>query len=338
MKKELVSIIVAVYNAQEYVEQCLESLRCQTYREIEIIVVDDGSNDESLSICQGFCEKDSRISVITQVNSGVSAARNRGIEVAKGTYMLFVDSDDYVEKCYVECLVNALKQSSDAQIAICGYKRIKQAQVTDEYIVGCEMSIEDLYRRIFAENTILSGCWNKIFLSEIIQNNHLRFDTDIHIGEDMLFIAKYLMLVENRYIYIAAALYCYRCNDNSALKSSRFNMKKVTCLDAVRKLQELCYEKDLANTHVDYCFSYRAVRSSLWLLYQMIVSGGYNRKIAQNIKYNIRKNIKKYKKYYVRSKVERTAVRMAGIMPLGVYWAGRILLYVVPEAFDRYIS
>lgn len=338
MKQESVSIIITVYNVQEYVEQCLESLINQTYSQIEMIVVDDGSSDESLDICYNLAKKDSRINVITQENSGVSAARNRGIEFAQGKYMLFVDADDYVKENYVECLVNALEESPSAQIAVCGYNRIKQGQITNAYVIDHEMNIEELYRRIFAENTILSGCWNKIFITEVVKNNKLQFDTSLHVGEDMLFVAKYLILVDNHYTYIPIALYYYRYNSKSALKSVQFNMKKATCLDAVRKLQELCYKNGLADTYIDYCFSYRVVRSSLWLLYQMIISKCYDRKSGRNIQNNIRHNFRKYKKYHMGSRVEKIAVRIVGIAPHGVYCIGRVLLRVAPEKFKRYIS
>ena len=125
MKKNLqnlVSVIIPVYNVQQYLPQCLESVCNQTYSRIEIIVVDDGSKDTSGTIADEYAEKDERITVIHKANGGLSSARNEGIDHAKGEYYLFVDSDDYIDPETVERLLGAMLKQ-DAQLVECGMRK-----------------------------------------------------------------------------------------------------------------------------------------------------------------------------------------------------------------------
>lgn len=124
-KTPLASIIVPVYNVEKYVNECLDSIIKQTYTNIEIIVVNDGSLDSSLKICQDYALKDARISIINQKNSGLSAARNSGLSVSKGDYIIFVDSDDLLEKHAVEMFINEA-QASNAEVVLGKVKRFTQ--------------------------------------------------------------------------------------------------------------------------------------------------------------------------------------------------------------------
>ena len=110
--KELISIIVAVYNGENYLNQCIESIVNQTYKELEIIIVDDGSNDSSYNIIKKYGERDDRIKIIHQLNGGVSRARNAALDVAKGEYIAFIDQDDYISKEYIEYLHKLIIQNN----------------------------------------------------------------------------------------------------------------------------------------------------------------------------------------------------------------------------------
>ena len=116
--KELISIIVPVYNVEKYLNRCIDSLISQTYQNIEIILVDDGSTDSSSEIVDGYLKKDNRIKVFHKDNGGLSDARNKGIEISKGKYLSFVDSDDYVTNTYIETLYNTIIEY-EADISIC---------------------------------------------------------------------------------------------------------------------------------------------------------------------------------------------------------------------------
>ena len=121
--RELVSVIVPVYNVELYLKFCVESIIMQTYENLEIILVDDGSKDGSPHICDAFLNKDKRVRVIHQQNQGLSAARNAGIEVARGKYFTFVDSDDYIRKDMIERLVNLVERKK-VDIACCEYEEV----------------------------------------------------------------------------------------------------------------------------------------------------------------------------------------------------------------------
>jgi glycosyltransferase involved in cell wall biosynthesis len=133
MKKELISIIVPVYQVKDYVEECINSLLNQTYSDIEILLIDDGSTDGSGEICDKYAEKDGRVQVFHQENKGLSAARNKGLDNAKGQYIAFVDSDDVVKASYIEVLYSLIITYS-ADIAACGY--IKSRQCTQDTVTA----------------------------------------------------------------------------------------------------------------------------------------------------------------------------------------------------------
>ena len=124
-RNSLISVIVPVYNVEKYLPQCLNSIINQTYKNIEVVLVDDGSTDDSGNICEEYKKNDERIIVVHQKNSGLSAARNVGIEISTGEYITFIDSDDYISPDYIENLYSALEQYS-ADIAICDLKKVSE--------------------------------------------------------------------------------------------------------------------------------------------------------------------------------------------------------------------
>ena len=138
--EDLISIIVAVYNAKWYLEKCVNSLINQTYRNLEIILVDDGSTDNSGEICDDFQKKDERIKVIHKENGGHADARNAGIKASKGNYIFFVDNDDYIDSDLIECLYKRAKQCN-AEIVACGY--IKETYYSNKIEYAKENYIAD---------------------------------------------------------------------------------------------------------------------------------------------------------------------------------------------------
>ena len=116
MKKELITIVIPVYKVEKYIDRCIKSVINQTYKNLEIILVDDGSPDNCPKICDEYAEKDKRIKVIHKKNGGLSDARNVGIEAAKGKYISFIDSDDWIEKDFIECLYKSIKKNIFASV------------------------------------------------------------------------------------------------------------------------------------------------------------------------------------------------------------------------------
>lgn len=187
----MVSIIVPVYNVEKYLQRCVDSLINQTYQIIEIILVDDGSTDESGTLCDSFAEQDNRILVVHKENGGVSEARNAGIDVANGDYICFIDSDDYAETTWVEVLLDNLNKNN-SDIVICGY--YADFCDEDENVIKSETHIPtngnyQRQRDSLDWNAEISGLvgypWNKLYRKNII--NGSRFPKSISLYEDVLF-------------------------------------------------------------------------------------------------------------------------------------------------------
>lgn len=207
--KILVSVIVPVYNAEKYLKKCVESIVNQTYKNIEIILINDGSMDGSLSLCTDFNKKDSRIRVIDKENSGVSAARNLGIARAEGKYLCFVDSDDFVESDYIEKLINNVNEKS---MTFCGYyidaykkcTAVSPIEIQQKKSTKVKDNLIDVFHYGF-----LSAIWNKIYEVERLRENGIKFDENLSLGEDLLFNIEYLKTGIDDFSYANLPLYHY---------------------------------------------------------------------------------------------------------------------------------
>ena len=166
----LISVIVPVYNKEKYVAECLNSILNQTYSNIEVIIIDDGSTDKSLEICMRYAEEDKRVKVFPQENGGPSAARNKGLDNAKGEYVAFVDADDILERNAYTLMVNELIDTK-ASIVVVGMKylykngtRVVQFPEMDR----CELDANEFMRLFFNNNIMCFSSVNKMYLREII--------------------------------------------------------------------------------------------------------------------------------------------------------------------------
>ena len=193
--RPLVSLVLPVYNREETLERCLDSILIQTYPEIEIIAVNDGSTDRSEEILREYARKDSRLRIIRKPNSGVSHSRNLGIEAACGTYLGFVDSDDWLAEDAVETMVQAM-ESQSCQLVICDYYRVRGKQLFQ----SGSFQIAGVYeRKIFLEEMMdkasdfyYGGVWNKLYRRNIVTENQIRFSVYLDWCEDFLFNLDYL--------------------------------------------------------------------------------------------------------------------------------------------------
>lgn len=197
-KNPEISIVIPVYNAgKTKLARCFDSILAQTFGDYEVILVDDGSSDDSGEICDEFCETDSRFRVFHQPNSGVSSARNKGICESKGTYICFIDSDDYVKREYLEVLYTSIKKNAD--LSICGVEVI-----TEQGVCIFSQQREDWFCCVHAkdtnlktiewllENRYFNYVYAKLFLGSVIRNNNLRFNIGCSLGEDTWFVMDYL--------------------------------------------------------------------------------------------------------------------------------------------------
>lgn len=219
MKK--VSIVVPVYNAAAYLETCITSILKQTYKNIEVILVNDGSTDKSGEICDQYAKIDPRITAIHQQNAGPAAARNKGIEKASGTYLQFVDADDWMKQTMTNDLVTAL-ENHEADLVICGYESGKQIYVPS--ITGFfDKDVFLNYIGLLYKQIILPSPCNKMYRLERLKNNEIRFHENHSYGEDLLFNLHYIENSMSFYL-LPENLYGYRQNSDSLTNSYMENM------------------------------------------------------------------------------------------------------------------
>lgn len=222
------SIVVPVYNVAPYIKECIESIQRQTYHNIEIIIVDDGSTDGSGKICEKIAARDDRICLIHQKNSGVVAARSRGIEISTGKYLSFVDGDDWIEPDMIEELV---EQMGDSMLITSGtYMRLesgKTVECYDSFPEGLYIGDSDLSiileRMIYDKDTecmqrLVCSCWNKLYIRELARQVHHEIDAEITFAEDFVFTYKYLLRC-NSIVVCHRCFYHYRWREDSALRA-----------------------------------------------------------------------------------------------------------------------
>lgn len=211
-----VSIIVPVYNVEKYLSECLESLISQTLSDIEIICVNDGSEDSSFKILEEYAQKDKRIVVINQENSGLSAARNTGMRFANGEYIGFVDSDDWIDSNFYEKLYNSAK-NNDADIVVASIIRYRKCAQKYRVKYTNEKVYTDLQDKISA-CSIPKICyvWNKLYKNEIIKDK--LFTPNVYF-EDVIWLPKVIKCA-NKIVTVADTNYYYRVNNNSIVKKT----------------------------------------------------------------------------------------------------------------------
>ena len=232
-----ISIIIPVYNSEQFLEKCLNSIINQTFKDIEIICIDDGSTDKSLKILNNFADKDNRITIINQKNSGPSAARNKGLEIAKGEYVGFVDSDDWIDLNFYEKLYNNAKKY-DADIAVCGIKRLRSYKWKYHLKIEKEEFTTDTNKK-FVLCDVPDKCyvWNKIYKLQKLTEKNINFEPDTYY-EDRYFTAQALVYL-NGLVTVPDVYYNYRTNPNSIVKTKSKKKKHDSRYTKVKMLRFL---------------------------------------------------------------------------------------------------
>ena len=266
MNQPLVSIILPVYNAQNHLARCVGSICAQTYRNIEIIILNDGSKDQSLPVCEEFRQKDPRILLVDKANSGVSDTRNLGLKLASGKYVEFVDSDDYLDPDFTERLVAAAEEN-EADFVIAPYKMVipagasKPEQVLDK--IQDELGVMSVARPpevreygflpagVYDKDTFAlrlmdkpasyfySVLWNKLYRRDILTGNDIQFVSEMRWAEDLVFNMQYIQYAE-RFVAIDKPGYYYVQNPQSICHTQ---INPATIVQ--NKLQVFRYYKDL---------------------------------------------------------------------------------------------
>ena len=216
-----VSIIVPVYNVENVLHYCVDSILNQTYKDFKLILVNDGSTDNSGKICDKYAKNNDKVSVIHLENGGVSRARNIGIEHAKGEYICFIDSDDYVAENYLEELVKIKEQHPDFDSIWCGFQTVcDYSGANSNVFLAAEETMLSIYDRsdimTLHEKWLSQMPWNKLFISDIIKKNNICFYEDLSLGEDLIFVLHYLDASNGKIAVINKPLnYYIRSGDES---------------------------------------------------------------------------------------------------------------------------
>lgn len=214
--KDLISIIVPIYNVEKYLNKCIESIVNQTYENIEIILIDDGSNDNSGIICDEYAKKDNRIIVVHKENGGGSSARNKGLKIAKGEWISFVDADDWIEQTFCQTLLNKVTQEQ-ADIALCGYNRITDNRIEKINANNQEVFLNSNEYLVKSLNpqTGFGFCHMKLIKKEVLKS--ISFNERIEVGEDALFNIQLSTYIKKA-VFLKQPLYNYRINNQSVVK------------------------------------------------------------------------------------------------------------------------
>ena len=261
---QLISIIIPVYNVEYFLPKCLDSVMKQTYRDFEVLLIDDGSTDESARICDEYASKYECCRVFHRQNAGVAASRNIGLSQARGKYIVFLDSDDYIEK---ELMAKVYEQMETQKYDICSYSARRVDEVGNhlydiyfvDMITGLQFDDESrdlfLWKKFLQYKTGWECCFH-VFRRDIIEQNQIRFDEKLRYAEDLIFTFEYMLYVE-RWIKIPDVLYDYTLRNGSATKElDRKEMVDGIMYYAFLRIRERLKKKDSDR--------YRAKRISLF--------------------------------------------------------------------------
>lgn len=238
-----VSIVIPIYNAEQYLNKCLDSVLTQTFEDFELLLIDDGSKDNSGKICDDYATRDSRIRVFHKSNGGVSPARNLGLDNVLGEWIYFMDADDELFENSLEFLISGIDDTVD--VVMGAYVRSDTNQVYSIYdepivITNKEQSVVILYD----SRNYQGFMWIRMFRTNIIKKENIRFDISISIKEDTLFILQYLCKSRGYTKLLAQPIYYYRIHEGSAMMSVNcgWNPKYLTSFSAVEKMNVLVRE------------------------------------------------------------------------------------------------
>lgn len=287
---KLISVIIPVYNVEKYLERCVKSVIAQTYKNLEIILVDDGSKDNSGKLCDELAKLDTRIKVIHKTNEGISSTRNHGMKIATGDYIGFVDSDDYIAEDMFETLYN-LAEENNAEISIVSYYEMYKERLISVRDSGKLeiMSKQEAIKELLIDTKIQSYTWNKLFKKELFSN--LEFPT----GKNFEDIATILLLFEkcDKVVLLEKPKYYYLRRDDSIV-GVRNSKTYTDYLEVI--YDKYMYLKD-KYPEIEVYNAYNYIINMIWV-YTIIVTWGLDKVYKEFEKqYNLfLKLVKQYEK------------------------------------------
>lgn len=297
MESKKVSVIVPCYGVEKYLPNCFKSLEGQTYKNLEIIFVNDGSKDNSLKVLQEYCEGKENCIIVDKPNSGVSSARNAGLKKATGDYIYFYDPDDMLNPTMLETLRD-LMGKHNADISICGFKRVADGKSYEDYKFKTQKSKIKIFEKKetlsqYLSQNIFDFCvWNKLYKASILKEHNITFIEHCRYGEDTYFNYFYIKNMKNGAVYTSEKLYLY-VQRKTSLVHSKFNEKRLDCyysLNTIVDDSEKNYQEMINYTH-----SIRSMVACEMLYF--IKRGDYNNSKAISEIIRLQKEDAKYLKY-----------------------------------------
>lgn len=301
----MISVIVPIFNSQPYLQDCLESIKNQSYKDFEVILINDGSLDDSEAICKSFIQENNLdICYFYQENKGVSSARNKGLELAKGEYVTFLDADDMILPGYLRSLADSV---GDNQIA-CGGK------------IEAFFGKEEAKISVLSHGGIEGTICGKIFKRELIEEYGIRFDEAVKICEDALFIVGFIDRIQDKVIAFKNEEYIYRQIAESALNrrfiyNPDFTKADITELDAFDKIGKLMKSDE----GIRIC-RLRKVKAAATTLRVLEANRFCGKAYMRTLKRYVRKNCISVLISHAFAKSSKVSVLLAGISPKLEYW------------------
>ena len=259
-KCNLISVIIPVYKVEKYLDKCIQSVINQTYSNLEIILVDDGSPDNCPQLCDDWANKDERIKVIHKKNGGLSDARNAGLDIATGEYIAFVDSDDYLCKNYLFDMVNMCTKFDGCDLLLGGFNVVsdyksnieKKVLFTEDHNYSCVSRLD--FVRMY-EKWVIQMPWNKLYKLKIIQTSKIRFDENLSLGEDILFNIDYLTNSNGNIAILNKPIYNYTRTGIESLDNKYYPDLKSIYDSIYKRIFEFCDEFNLSNTDIQHVYA-----------------------------------------------------------------------------------
>lgn len=281
---DLITVVLPVYNVKDYLERAVESVLKQTYTNLEVLLIDDGSTDGSAELCDALALRDERVRVIHKENTGVSDTRNLGIAVATGAYLTFIDSDDYVETTYVERMYEELRKAG-VQVAVSfmtkvfedGHRETLSVCQTakDVCVLSGEQALQHISDRTYP---VVGFCWGTLFDVAFLREHNVVFDTTIKLCEDMLFKCQ-LYLQDVQVVVVHEALYVYCIRENSATGSALYNTDRL--LSELKARKEMAHIADRwPGSACEQRVQVRLFHTYLNLLKSVALTGQYRESVA----------------------------------------------------------
>jgi len=265
-----ISVIIAAYNVEKYIEKCLESIISQTYKDLEIIVVNDGSTDNTLNLIKNFSKNDKRIVVIDKPNGGLSSARNAGLEIVTGDYIGFVDGDDYIKEEMYEKLYE-ISNENQCDIAVCGYiRKYSNREVLSNTKEIIHYSTQGALEELISSKKLHDYAWNKLYKTELFE------DVRYPIGKmyEDVFTTYKLFFKANRVVYLDEPLYYYIQRDGSILRKG-FSEKQFDQIDALEEIKEFLRERQI--TMYDEALEARLLNVKCRMLFDISAGNAINK-------------------------------------------------------------